>query len=159
MPALSNIVWNVGITKMSSTATAPTATVRMTLGIDHGALDLALERVGLLEEDGQAQQDRVQDTAGLTGGDHVHVERREHLLVLAHRVGQGLAGLDVVEHLLDDLAQRLVLALLREDVEALHERQAGVDHGRELAREDDDVARRDAAAELGDRTSSASPRS
>jgi hypothetical protein len=32
MPALANIVWNVGITKMSRTATAPTATVRMTPG-------------------------------------------------------------------------------------------------------------------------------
>ena len=41
--------------------------------------------------------------------------------------------------------ERLVLALGREDVERLHERQTGVDHGRELPREDDDVARLDLA--------------
>src|SRR5690606_33171725 len=56
-------------------------------------------------------------------------------------------GLDVVEHLLDHLAQRLALALLREDVQALDERQARVDHGRELAREDHDLPRRDPRAD------------
>ena len=33
----------------------------------------------------------------------------------------------------------LVVLWLREDVEALHERQAGVDHRREQAGEDDEV--------------------
>ena len=37
-----------------------------------------------------------------------------------------------------------------EDVEALDDRQTGVDHRAELAREHDDVARLDALAEAGD---------
>src|SRR5207248_8048463 len=44
-------------------------------------------------------------------------------------------------------AEGEVVQLPREDVEALHERQARVDHGRELAREDDQVLLPDAAAE------------
>ena len=42
----------------------------------------------------------------------------------------------------------LFVLLVGEDLEALHERQAGVDHRRELAREDDEIFRVDARAEL-----------
>src|SRR5213079_2920466 len=60
------------------------------------------------------------------------------------------AGLPLVQAL-DILAQQtenLVLGLLRQNVERLDERQAGVDHRGELPREHHDVARLDAAAEL-----------
>jgi hypothetical protein len=67
--------------------------------VDHGALDLPDERVVLLEEGRQAQQDRVEDTAGLTRRDHVHVELGEDLRVLAQGVGERVARLHVVEHL------------------------------------------------------------
>ena len=42
------------------------------------------------------------------------------------------------------LREVLVLLLVAENVEALHQRQAGVDHHRELAREDREVLRRHA---------------
>ena len=38
----------------------------------------------------------VENTAGLTGADHVHEDRREHLGVLAQRVRERLPGLDVL---------------------------------------------------------------
>src|SRR5581483_3663831 len=79
---------------------------------------------------------------------HVHIEIAERLRVLAERVGDGVARLDVEHHLAGDVFERRVLALHRQDVERLHERQAGVDHRRELAREDDDVAHLDRAHPL-----------
>src|SRR6185312_5442797 len=106
------------------------------------------ERVVLLHEDGEAHEDRIENTARLTGGDHVDVELRERLGMLAERVGHGVAGFDVEHDLSRDVFQRRVLALLRQDVKRLHEREAGVDHRRELAGEDDDVAHLDAAQAL-----------
>ena len=60
---------------------------------------------------------------------------------LLHRVGERRARLDVGPRLQDDRGEVLVLLLRAEDVEALHERQAGVDHDRELAGEDRQVLR------------------
>src|SRR6266849_2422652 len=68
--------------------------------------------------------------------------------MLAERVRQRLAALDVVHHLAGDAGEDLVLGLLRQDVEGLHQWQAGIDHRGALPREHDDVAHRDAAAEL-----------
>ena len=67
--------------------------------VDHRALDLAGQRVGLLEVDRQAVQDGVEDAADLAGLDQVHVERVEGLRVLAQRVGEGGALLHVLAHL------------------------------------------------------------
>ena len=66
------------------------------------------------------------------------------LRVPLHRVGQRRAAFDVGARLQDDLREVLVLFLVAENVETLHERQAGVDHHRELAREDRQVLRRHA---------------
>jgi hypothetical protein len=52
--------------------------------------------------------------------------------------------LDVAERRL----KNLVLLLVREDIEALHEGQSRVDHRRELAREDDDLLRFHPGTEL-----------
>ncbi len=116
--------------------------------IDHGALDLPDQRVALLEEGGETHQDRVENTTGLARGHHVDVQIGERSGVLPERVGDGIARLHVVHHLPGDVLERLALALLRQDVERLHERKPGVDHGRELPGEDDDVARLDAATGL-----------
>ena len=67
--------------------------------------------------------------------------------MLAQRVGQGLAALHVIDDLAGDAGQGLVLGLLGQDVERLDEGESGVDHGGELAGEDHDVARLDAALE------------
>ena len=73
-------------------------------------------------------------------GDEVDVELVEDLRVLAAARRRTWSLLDVV---LDargaPCLNDLFVGLAREDVEALHERQAGVDHRRELAREDHDV--------------------
>jgi len=82
------------------------------------------------------------------GRDHVDVQVAERLGVLAQRVGERLPAFDVVYDLPRRVGQNLVLGLLGQDVEGLHQRQARVDHGGELAGEHDDVARLDAAAEL-----------
>ena len=103
--------------------------------VDHRADDLALEALGLLLEVGQALEDDFQRTAGLAGLDHVHVEPVERLGVLGHRLGEGGAGLDV----LDDVDQRVLeharLHLAFEDAQGPQDRQAGVLEGRELAGE------------------------
>ena len=112
--------------------------------IDHRRLDLPLQLDGLLDVDRQPLEDRVEDAARLAGGDHVRVERVEGLRVLLHRVGERGAGFDVLAHLQDHRREALVRLLLAEDVEALHQRQPGVDHDRELAGEDRQVLRRDA---------------
>jgi hypothetical protein len=73
--------------------------------------------------------------------------------MLAQRVGEGVAALDVVHHLACDVGEDLVLGLLRQNVERLDQRQAGVDHRRELPREDHDVACLDARLEqIGETT-------
>ena len=48
-------------------------------------------------------------------------------------------------HAVQDLLKGLVLLLAGQNLEALHQRQAGVDHHRELAREDGQLLRVHAA--------------
>ncbi len=50
--------------------------------VDHRALDLALQAVGLLEIGRKAVEDRVEHAADLAGGDQVHVEFVEDARVL-----------------------------------------------------------------------------
>ena len=76
------MLWNIGMTKISRTAMAMAATRHDDARVDHRALHLAHQRVVLLEEDGQAEQDGVQDAAGLARGHHVHVQARERLRML-----------------------------------------------------------------------------
>ncbi len=110
--------------------------------VDHRGLDLAGELDRLLDVGGQPLENRVEDAAGLAGRDHVREQRVERLRMLAHRVGQRRAALDVGPRLQDDGGEVLVLLLGAEDLEALHEGQAGVDHHRELPREHREVLRR-----------------
>ena len=112
--------------------------------IDHRRLDLALQLDGLFDVDREALQNGVENTARLAGRDHVAEQRVEHFRVALHRLGQRHAAFDVGAGLQNDLREVLVLLLVAENVEALHERQAGVDHDRELPREDGEVLRRHA---------------
>src|ERR1039457_4642921 len=115
-------------------------------GVDESRLDLALQLDGLLDVGREAAQDRVEDTARLAGGDHIHEEVVERLGVLTHRLGERGAGFDVLPHGQDDLLEEAAVLLAAQDLEALHERQAGVDHDRELAREDREAPGADAAS-------------
>src|SRR6266850_809252 len=68
--------------------------------------------------------------------------------MMAAGVCEGRASLDVASDLTGDRPQGLGLALLGEDVETLHQRKAGVDHGGELAGEDRHLLVLDLAPEL-----------
>ena len=68
--------------------------------------------------------------------------------MLFHRVGERRTGFDVASRLQDDGCEVLVLFLRAENVEALDERKAGVDHHRELTREDRQVLGGDLLADL-----------
>ena len=59
---------------MSSTVMAIAATRHDDARVDHRALHLADEGVVLFHERREAHQDGVENTARLTGGDHVHVQ-------------------------------------------------------------------------------------
>src|SRR2546425_7730929 len=109
--------------------------------VDHRALDLALQLDGLLEVVGETDEDRVEDAADLAGLHHVGVEVGEDLAVLADRLGERGAALDVVLDGGDGAAEGFRVGLGGEDGEALHDGQPRVDHGGELPREDHDVAR------------------
>ena len=120
--------------------------------VDHRRDDVLLELDDLLDEGREALENQVQDAARLAGLDHVRVELVEDLRVARHRRRQGRALLHVLPHLLQGLLEVFVLLLLRQNVQALHEGQAGVNHHGELAREDGEVLGLDSLrpADLGD---------
>ena len=68
--------------------------------------------------------------------------------MLAHRVREVRARFDVLPDLDQRALEDFVLLLRREDLQALHEGQAGVDHDRELTREDRHHLRWHSSAEL-----------
>ena len=59
--------------------------------------------------------------------------------MFAHRVGEGGAGLHVVLDGGDHLLEGRVGLLLAENLQTLHQWQAGIDHGRHLPGEDDEI--------------------
>jgi hypothetical protein len=116
--------------------------------VDEGAGDLALQLDRLLVVLREAVQDGVEDAADLSGLDEVRVELIEDLGVPAQRVAEGHALLDRGLHVREHDGEALIVGLALEDVEALHDGQACVDHGREETREGDEIFRADARAEL-----------
>jgi hypothetical protein len=103
--------------------------------VDHRRLDLPLQLDVLLDVDRQPLQNRVENTARLARRNHVREQRIERVGELPHRIGQRGAALHRGSRLQDDLGEVLVVFLVAENIEALHERQPGVDHHRELAGE------------------------
>ena len=114
--------------------------------VNHGGLDLTLQLDGLFDVGRQALENRVENTAGLARRNHVREQRIERLRMLLHRIRQRGAAFDVGPSRENDRCEVLVFFLRSEDLETLNERQAGVDHDRELAREDRQVLRADAFA-------------
>ncbi len=53
--------------------------------------------------------------------------------------GEGVTGLQPVDHVVEGLVQELVGRLLGDDLQGLHDRDAGLDEDAELAREVHDV--------------------
>lgn len=118
--------------------------------VDHRRDDVAAQLDDLLDVGRKTLEDEVEDAARLARLDHVDEEVVEDLRVLRHRGGESGAFLDVLPGLRQDAGEVFVLLLLREDFETLHERQAGVNHHRELAREDGEVFGLDLLALAGD---------
>ena len=103
-------------------------------GVDHRGAHLAAQRGILLELVGDAHEAFLEHTTGLARAHHRDVQRPEHLGMARHRVRQQQARLDVVAHARDRFAQDLRPGLRLEHVERAHDRHAGGDHRRELAR-------------------------
>ena len=80
--------------------------------VDHRALHFAHDRVVLFQERREAQQNRVENTARLSGRHHVHKEIAERFRVFPERVGEGVTAFHVVHDLARDVGQDLVFGLL-----------------------------------------------
>src|SRR5690606_2072695 len=83
---------------------------------------------------------------GLTGADHVHVERAEDLLVSAQRIREGAALVDPLLDVGEHALEALLLHLLHQRRQTVDQGDAGPEEGGELAGDDGDVRGRDAAA-------------
>src|SRR5271156_5363085 len=104
--------------------------------IDHRGLHGAFELDVFFDVAGEALQNGVENTARLSGFHHVVVERVEDLLKLFHGGGKSGATFDRAAHAVQNLLKGLVVLLAGENLQALHQRQTGVNHHRELAGED-----------------------
>ena len=83
--------------------------------VDHRTLDLALERFAPFEKLGQALQDRLEGTTGLTGLDHIDVQPTEYLRALRHRFRERRSGLDLVAHVHERILELATLDVVLED--------------------------------------------
>jgi hypothetical protein len=113
--------------------------------VEHGRSDLSLQRIQLLELEGDSLQRIVEPPRALARSNHGAEELVEDLRSPTHCVGQGAARLDVVAHPCDRVLEPLVLRLVFERVQRPEHRHAGGDQGRELPGEDREVAGLDRA--------------
>src|SRR5262245_43525432 len=105
-PRPANSCAKVGMTFQRMTLTTSAAITMTATGyisrdsyvvdrIDHPRLPLAGQLARLLHVVREPLQNRVENTARLTRGHHVGEQRIEGFRVLAHRVGERQAGLDI----------------------------------------------------------------
>ena len=74
-------------------------------------------------------------------------KRVEYRRVAGHGVRQGRARFDVAAHLFERFLEGRVRVLLADGIEALDQRQTGVEHDRKLPGEDGDLGLGDLAPE------------
>src|SRR5208282_3022034 len=104
-------------------------------GIDQRRFDGRAQLDRLFHVDGQALQDDVENTAGLAGLDHVGRQVVEDDWILTHGIGQRGTTFDGGPDTEQRFLKAGVLLVGAENLQALHQRQAGVNHDRELAEE------------------------
>ena len=104
--------------------------------IDHRSLDAALDLRLLLDLHRDAVEHGVERSRRLAGLDHRDEQAVEDLRMPRERLREDDAGLDVGANVGDHLGEVLVVGLLLERHERLNDADAGLDHRRELARED-----------------------
>ncbi|MCY1230600.1 hypothetical protein D9M72_430180 [compost metagenome] len=117
--------------------------------VDHRRLDLAFQRDGLFHVERQALQQRIQDTALFAGIDQVAVQRIEVLRMAPECRGHAAAGLDVEADVGQQLGEVGVHVATRDDVDRLQQRDAGLEHGRQLPGEVGNVLLGDLAPARG----------
>ena len=106
-------------------------------GIDHGTLDLLLERLGSLHEVGQTLQNDFQRTARFARLDHVDVKAAEHFGMPGQGLRKGGTAFDIVADVHQGVLQPTGLHLHFEDFQAAKNRQPGVLKDGQLAGERD----------------------
>ena len=109
-------------------------------GVHHRRFDLAPERVAFLHLVGDAVEGILQAPGLLPGPDHRPVEAVEDFGMAPHRLLQRAPGLDVGLDAADRLLDAVVLGLLLERAERAQHRHPRGDQGRELTREDRELA-------------------
>ena len=87
--------------------------------------------------------------ARLAGVDDAQEQRVERARMLAHRLGERLAALHVRAHRQQRLAQQRIVDAVRDGVQRIGQRDARLEHGRELPREDHQVGLLDLVGEDG----------
>ena len=97
--------------------------------VGHGTLDLFLQLHGFFDVGRQPVEDGVENPADLPRRDEVDIEFVEGLGVFLQSVGKGGAGLDALLDLGQHFLEGLIVLLPGENIEALHQRQTGIDHG------------------------------
>ena len=149
-PNPTNRLAKIGTTHLSRAATISIARPTTATGINQRRLDGGAQLDRLFHIDGQALQNDVENTAGLTRLDHVGGEVVENDRIPAHGVGQRGPAFDRGSHPEQRFLEGGILLVGAENLQALHQGQARVNHDRELAEEHGNFLDLDlAAAERG----------
>src|SRR5207244_5457099 len=82
---------------------------------------------------------------GFTRRNHVAEKVIECLGMFAHGIGEGRTAFNVLPYLQQNFLEDLVFCLGSKDLDALHQRQAGINHDRKLPREDRELFLGDAS--------------
>ncbi|MNS61446.1 hypothetical protein D3C72_944750 [compost metagenome] len=118
-------------------------------GIEHGLLDLGFEHLTLLAVGGNPVVDGLQCARLLPRLHQIAVERIEVAGVAAQRLRQRGAGFHIGGDLTDEFAHRRFFVAAGDDLQALHQRHTGGEHGGDLAGDDGDVHRLDPGTTFG----------
>ncbi len=108
--------------------------------------DLFFQFAHFFDVCGKPVEDYVEDASDLAGGHKVVEQVIKDFRVLFYRIRQGGAFLDVLFDLSNNSFEIRVVLLVLENLQALNEREAGIDHGRKLPDEYDYVLVLDSSA-------------
>jgi hypothetical protein len=108
-------------------------------GIHQGGFDLFTEAFGVFLIGGEARQDFREETAFFAGSDHGHIEAVEGFGMAGEGFGEAFAAFHTGGDVADGVAHDFVGRLIGEGLQSLHNGDTGIDHGGELARENDEV--------------------
>src|SRR5207248_3305795 len=118
--------------------------------VDQGRFHSTLQFDVLFDVRRKTLKNGVENTARLARFHHVHVQGVEDFRRAAHGGGKRCASFNLGARAGQDFLKDLILLLARKNLETLHQRKTGVNHDRELAREDGQLLGIDAATKCGD---------